>query len=143
MNIDYETASAPMGGGRGHNLAVNKSKIQLGERLETLFAGWASSLCQNFLKDNFAVSCLVNDIKLNNIICSLCGYEWVNTQDISHLSSVYPNLLSELGDDSGFCNAIVFSTFPHRMILISQLLGSLWTNFSLLNGYGGNNYFLN
>lgn len=54
-----------------------------------------------------------------------CGYGWINIQDISHLSSVYPNLLSELGDDSGFCNAIVSSTFPHRMILICQLLGSL------------------
>lgn len=38
------------GGGGGHNLAVNKSKIQLGGRLETLFARWASSLCQNFFK---------------------------------------------------------------------------------------------
>lgn len=43
-----KSVSVPMGGGVGHNLAVNKSKIQLGERLETLFAGWASSLCQNF-----------------------------------------------------------------------------------------------
>lgn len=51
MNIDYLNQFQFYGrGGGGHNLAVNKSKIQLGERLETLFVGWASSLCQNFFK---------------------------------------------------------------------------------------------
>lgn len=53
-------------------------------------------------------------------------YEWMNAWDISHLSSVYPNLLSELGDDSAFCNAIVFPTFPPWRILICLLFGSLW-----------------
>lgn len=62
-----------------------------------------------------------------------CGSGCVNTRDIRRLPNVYPNLLSELGDDSGFCNAmIVFSAFPHWAILNHNYLSIIGEHFDKL-----------
>lgn len=60
----------------------------------------------------------------------------MNTQDISHSFSVYPNLLIELSDDSGFCNSFVHisSLDDSRLPIIKEPL----TNFSFpLEGWVG------
>lgn len=79
-------------------------------------------------KKAFAVSCLVNWTR--NLV-TLYAHAWGGgmngwTPKTCHLPAVYPNLLSELGNDSGFCNEIAFTFPPRIMAIIRESL----TNFS-------------
>lgn len=76
------------------------------------------------------MSCLVN-CSLNpvTLFVGAGAYRWVDKHNISHLFSVYPSRLSELGDDSGFCNAVVLYISSQGDSYL-PIIGESLTNFS-------------
>lgn len=64
MNIDYLNQFGFYGRGRGHNLAVNKSKNTIGGKVRDFICWVGIFTVSELLKDNFAVSCLVNVHKI-------------------------------------------------------------------------------